>query len=106
MYSFIYLSHAFILKAFPEFGTTADGIERQFGINHIGHFYLTNKLLPILRSNKTRIISLASRASIMVNSDQMKAFLSEKEEGGPTSKTGTICMYDLVYNSLTIYSSV
>merc|ERR1712228_208585 len=75
------------VMAFPEFGTTADGIERQFGINHIGHFYLTNKLLPILRANKTRIINLSSLASRMVNSDQMNAFLSSKEAGGPSSKT-------------------
>merc|ERR1712228_242602 len=84
------------VMAFPEFGTTADGIERQFGINHIGHFYLTNKLLPILRPNKTRIITLASRASVMANAKQMKTFLSDKEEGGPTSKS-------VSYNQWTYY---
>ena len=50
----------FIIKAFPKYGVTKDGIERQFGINHIGHFYLTNKLLPILKKNKTRIINISS----------------------------------------------
>lgn len=47
--------------------TTQEGIEGQFGANHIGHFLLTNLLMPQLltaaRSNasgSTRIINLTS----------------------------------------------
>jgi NAD(P)-dependent dehydrogenase (short-subunit alcohol dehydrogenase family) len=42
----------------PE-GTTADGFERQFGTNHLGHFALTNLLLPRITD---RVVSLASSA--------------------------------------------
>jgi NAD(P)-dependent dehydrogenase (short-subunit alcohol dehydrogenase family) len=42
----------------PE-GKTADGFERQFGTNHLGHFALTNLLLPRITD---RVVSLASTA--------------------------------------------
>lgn len=42
---------------------TADGFESQFGTNHIGHFALTQGLLPALqRSSPSRVITLSSVA--------------------------------------------
>ena len=44
-------------------GTTADGFERQFGTNHIGHFALTGELWPLLeKGSDKRIVNLSSRA--------------------------------------------
>ena len=31
------------------FGRTADGFETQFGTNHLGHFVLVNRIVPLLR---------------------------------------------------------
>jgi NAD(P)-dependent dehydrogenase (short-subunit alcohol dehydrogenase family) len=43
------------------FGKTADGFETQFGINHIGHFELVNRLEPLLVDGG-RLVVLSSQA--------------------------------------------
>jgi len=41
----------------PPLGRTADGFELQFGTNHLGHFALTNLLLPRIRE---RVVTVSS----------------------------------------------
>ena len=42
--------------------TTADGFEMQFGTNHVGHFLLTNLLMPLVeKGDRPRIVNLSSR---------------------------------------------
>lgn len=46
---------------------TTEGFDSQFGVNHIGHFYLFQQLLPLLQAtsqqgNDVRIVSLTSEA--------------------------------------------
>ncbi len=43
----------------PPFGRTKDGFELQFGTNHLGHFALTNLLLPHITG---RVVTVASSA--------------------------------------------
>ncbi|MBU2560634.1 SDR family NAD(P)-dependent oxidoreductase [archaeon] len=43
-----------------ETGVTKQGIERIFGINYLGHFLLTMRLMPHLQRAKGRIISVSS----------------------------------------------
>ena len=40
---------------------TTDGLEEQFGVNHIGHFLLTLRLLPCMEAG-SRIVNVASGA--------------------------------------------
>ena len=47
----------------PEFRTTRDGVEMQWGINPLGHFLLTELLMPALRAAApARIVNVASLA--------------------------------------------
>ena len=46
------------------YGTTADGFEQQIGVNHLGHFALTGRLMEFLRSTpRSRIVSVSSLAA-------------------------------------------
>ncbi|WP_433397503.1 SDR family oxidoreductase [Streptomyces sp. CA-146814] len=44
----------------PDRQTTADGFETQFGTNHLGHFALVGRLLPLLRAGQARVTSQIS----------------------------------------------
>jgi NAD(P)-dependent dehydrogenase (short-subunit alcohol dehydrogenase family) len=47
-------------------GTTSDGFETQLGTNHLGHFALTGRLLPLLlRAETPRVVTIASLAHVM-----------------------------------------
>jgi len=41
------------------FGKTVDGFEKQFGVNHLGHFMMTNLIAPAL-ADGSRVVSLSS----------------------------------------------
>ncbi|KAL3459000.1 hypothetical protein BJX64DRAFT_301610 [Aspergillus heterothallicus] len=50
----------------PPYGTTADGFERQFGVNYLANFLLTKLLLPKVRSGATREPTTGPSPSIII----------------------------------------
>jgi NAD(P)-dependent dehydrogenase (short-subunit alcohol dehydrogenase family) len=51
------------VMALPRRQTIADGFEMQFGTNHLGHFALTARLMPLLRrAGGSRVVSVSSLA--------------------------------------------
>ncbi|MFF5478172.1 oxidoreductase [Streptomyces sp. NPDC012935] len=52
------------------YGTTADGFETQFGVNHLGHFALTGLLLPaLLGVPGARVVTVSSPLHAVSNID-------------------------------------
>jgi NAD(P)-dependent dehydrogenase (short-subunit alcohol dehydrogenase family) len=45
----------------PPFGRTEDGFETQFGVNHIGHFVLVNRIASLMQAG-SRLVVLSSSA--------------------------------------------
>jgi NAD(P)-dependent dehydrogenase (short-subunit alcohol dehydrogenase family) len=55
----ILINNAGIMR--PPFGKTVDGFELQFGVNHLGHFALTGRLLNRLTStSRARVVTVSS----------------------------------------------
>eukprot|EP01024_Parvocaulis_polyphysoides_P016022 TRINITY_DN170_c0_g1_i4.p1 TRINITY_DN170_c0_g1~~TRINITY_DN170_c0_g1_i4.p1 ORF type:complete len:318 (-),score=35.71 TRINITY_DN170_c0_g1_i4:167-1120(-) len=67
------------VMACPEMKTD-DGFEYQLGVNHLGHFLFTNKLLPKIQENTNgcRIINVASSAHLFGEMDFNDLMFSKK----------------------------
>ncbi|MFE0593913.1 SDR family oxidoreductase [Micromonospora echinospora] len=58
----ILINNAGVMRP-PNRQTTADGFELQLGTNHLGHFALVARLLPLLRAGRARVTSQVSIAA-------------------------------------------
>eukprot|EP00746_Dinoflagellata_sp_MGD_P075181 gnl/MRDRNA2_/MRDRNA2_30278_c0_seq1.p1 gnl/MRDRNA2_/MRDRNA2_30278_c0~~gnl/MRDRNA2_/MRDRNA2_30278_c0_seq1.p1 ORF type:complete len:471 (-),score=104.46 gnl/MRDRNA2_/MRDRNA2_30278_c0_seq1:247-1659(-) len=78
------------VMAIPEKLTTADGFERQVGINHLGHFALVAGMMPVLRkaADGFRIITVSSEAHKFATEGSMKAALDSNLDPPEYSQWG------------------
>jgi NAD(P)-dependent dehydrogenase (short-subunit alcohol dehydrogenase family) len=79
----------------PPLSYTKDGFELQIGTNHLGHFVLTNRLLPaIIAAAPARIVNLSSRghvrSDIHWDDPHFRSHEYEKWSGYGQSKTANI----------------
>jgi NAD(P)-dependent dehydrogenase (short-subunit alcohol dehydrogenase family) len=58
----ILINNAGVMRP-PNRQTTADGYEIQLGTNHLGHFALVGRVLPLLRAGRARVTSQISIAA-------------------------------------------
>lgn len=67
------------VMAIPERLTTADGFERQLGVNHLGHFALVAEMFPALQkaANGFRIITVSSEAHRAATEQSLKDALEK-----------------------------
>ena len=78
------------VMAIPEYQTTKDGFEKQFGVNHLGHFALTAKMLPLLNPKGSRVIAVASSAHLGATAKDFEAERLGMGEGDYT-QWGAYC---------------
>ncbi|KAL7068062.1 retinol dehydrogenase family protein [Cryptosporidium serpentis] len=72
-----------------------NNLELQFMTNYLGHFYLTQKLLPLILSSKTRIINLSSIAHLAAwngfNLEEVQNIKSENYSPSHSYSISKIC---------------
>jgi NAD(P)-dependent dehydrogenase (short-subunit alcohol dehydrogenase family) len=79
---------------FPAKKLTHEGLDMTFASNHLGHFLLTQELLPALKKGQAKIINVSSEAH-RISSDPAQDFSIKK-----SSNTGTAYGKAKLYNIL------
>jgi NAD(P)-dependent dehydrogenase (short-subunit alcohol dehydrogenase family) len=75
--------------------TTADGLELQFGTNHIGHMALVGRILPLLVAGQARVTTMSSSAARTGKIDW--ADLQSERKYSPIRSYGTSKLANLMF---------
>lgn len=80
---------------FPAKKLTSDGLDMTFATNHLGHFLLTQVLLPTLKKGKAKIINVSSEAH-RFSGDPSDDF-SLKKSSNTGSAYGRVKLYNILF---------
>jgi WW domain-containing oxidoreductase len=73
--------HSLVLNAGimnPPFGLTTDGVEQQFGVNHLAHFFLAKLLTPVLKkAQPSTVVVVASNAQFLAHREGVHLTLED-----------------------------
>lgn len=87
------------VMAIPDRLVTKDGFEQTFQTNHLGHFVLTAKMLPLL-SDKARIINVSSLAYQIAGGKGLELDnLNGEREYGPWSSYGQSKLANIMFTN-------
>lgn len=90
------------IMALPDRKLTTDGFEKQIGVNHLGHFHLTNLLMPYLvkaasKRMPSRIVCLSSSAHRMMDPAFVDSPVLESKKYLPFSAYGNSKMANILH---------
>lgn len=98
-----------------QYGLNSDGIERIFGVNYLGHYYVTNQLWPLIRRTSSmpgvtgpRIVGLSSEVHRASPSDVKFRNLDDinNPELGPTELYGRTKLAIILFVKYGLYERV
>ncbi|EFC44931.1 predicted protein [Naegleria gruberi] len=75
-------------------GVTKQGVEIQFGINHLGHFLLTHELLDLVMNANGRIVNLSSICGEFIKWKDPTTNFSINSVTGPCNFSPSIHLYN------------
>jgi NAD(P)-dependent dehydrogenase (short-subunit alcohol dehydrogenase family) len=82
---------------YPAGKKTAEGLDLTFATNHLGHFLLTQELLPALIKARGRIINVSSEAHRIPSNPRKDFGLSKSSNTG--SAYGKVKLYNILFTN-------
>ncbi|KAG7345864.1 dehydrogenase [Nitzschia inconspicua] len=85
------------VMAIPDRQLTKDGYERTFQSNHLGHFALTAKVMPLLREQGARVINVSSLAYQFAGKGLDLSNLNREKEYSPWGSYGASKLENILF---------